>query len=67
MRYDNLQSLLQGSKSSRDFFLALPVTMQLCLHEHAGLIHTAQDLHRSVDQLSLHRRQLSIAGYLEEK
>ena len=42
MLYTDLNALLDGSSSTRGYFLSLPVDM------HGALIHTAQDLHRMV-------------------
>ena len=53
MAYHNLSALLDGSPSSRSYFLSLPVKMQLQLHQREELIHTAEDLHRLVLLLSL--------------
>ena len=44
MKYSNLNALINGSKSSRDFFLSLPVSMQMKLHEHSPYIHSAAEL-----------------------
>ena len=46
MAYHDLSALLDGSPSSRSYFLSLPVKMQLQLHQREELIHTAEDLHR---------------------
>ena len=48
MLYTDLNALLDGSSSTRGYFLSLPVDMQLELHQHGALIHTAQDLNRMV-------------------
>lgn len=45
MKYDNLQELLSHSSSTRQYFLSLPVSLQLALHRHDRIIHTAADLH----------------------
>lgn len=52
MAYHDLSALLDGSSSSRSYFLSLPVKMQLQLHQREALIHTAEDLHRLVLLLS---------------
>lgn len=44
MRYANLHQLLQNSSSTRQYFLSLPVTTQLALHQHNEHIHTASEL-----------------------
>lgn len=45
LQYDNLQSLIRNSSSTRNYFLSLPVDMQLELHKHNEYIHSAQQLH----------------------
>ncbi len=45
MNYSNLQDLIQNSRSSRAFFLSLPVKHQMQLHEYNDYITTAQKLH----------------------
>lgn len=52
MAYHDLSALLDGSPSSRSYFLSLPVKMQLQLHQREELIHTSEDLHRLVLLLS---------------
>ena len=57
MRYDNLHQLIQGSSSTRRYFLSLPADMQ---GEH---IHSAQQLHDSVRAAEVYRRQLHNSDY----
>lgn len=45
MKYESLQDLLSHSSSTREYFLSLPISTQLALHESNFLIHTAADLH----------------------
>lgn len=45
MKYNNLQDLILHSSSTRQYFLSLPVSLQLTLHEYNHHIHTAADLH----------------------
>lgn len=47
MRYDNLHQLIQGSSSTRRYFLSLPADMQCWLHAQGEHIHSAQQLHNS--------------------
>lgn len=47
--YNNLQDLIYNSSSSRKYFLSLPVSMQLSLHEHNDYIHTSAGLHTLAD------------------
>lgn len=44
MYYENLQALIQKSSSTRQYFLSLPVDLQLSLHEQNNCIHTAREL-----------------------
>ena len=46
MHYANLHQLLQGSSSTRQYFLSLPLATQLALHQHNEHIHTAVQLRR---------------------
>ena len=48
LQYDNLKELISHSNSSRKFFLSLPVSMQLMLHNRSDDIHSAADLHAQV-------------------
>ena len=52
MAYHDLSALLDGSPSSRSYFLSLPVRIQLQVHQRGELSHTAEDLHRLVLLLS---------------
>lgn len=51
MQYDNLQSLIKNSSSSRKYFLSLPIDIQLELHKHNEYIHCAQQLHCLSDSI----------------
>lgn len=65
MRYDNLQSLLQGSDSARSFFLTLPVAHQLTLHRQFDPhIHTAAELHLQASRLETYQRQVEVSEAL---
>ena len=44
MLYRDLNALLDGSSSSREYFLSLPAELQMDLHRHPTLISSAQDL-----------------------
>lgn len=46
MRYKSLNQLLANSSSSRQYFLSLPIGMQIELRGHAEAIHSADDLHQ---------------------
>lgn len=49
MYYGNLQTLILKSKSSRKYFLSLPVNIQMELHKQNQYIHSAAELHLSAD------------------
>lgn len=63
MKYSNLNALINGSKSSRDFFLSLPVSMQMKLHEHSPYIHSAAELHNTVYIIQNARRLSDVSGF----
>lgn len=46
MSYKNLNALLSYSTSSRQYFLSLPVELQLQLHQYNDSIYTLQQLHQ---------------------
>ena len=63
MKYDSLNHLVRESGSTRRYFLSLPVEMQIELHEHNDYIHTAAELHRRVDAIETHNRQVQLSEY----
>ena len=46
MRYKNLSQLLEKNTSSKQYFLSLPIGMQMELRGHGEAIHSADDLHQ---------------------
>ena len=56
MRYRDLHELIQGSQSSRAFFLSLPVEIQCKLHEHNAYVHSAAELRSRAAALQSWRR-----------
>lgn len=46
LRYKNLSQLLEKSNSSKQYFLSLPIGMQMELRGHGEAIHSAADLHQ---------------------
>ncbi|MGI6255668.1 MAG: hypothetical protein ACOYJZ_08550 [Acutalibacter sp.] len=46
MSYHDLHALLDSSSSTREYFLSLPIDLQIKLHQKKELVHTADDLHR---------------------
>lgn len=63
LKYDNLNHLVRESSSSRRYFLSLPVSMQMALHEHNDYIHSAAELHRRVDAIKVYNRQVQLSEY----
>lgn len=61
MKYQNLQDLINGSQSSRDYFLSLPVALQLSLHGYNESIRTAADLHRYTDMVRKYDREFQMS------
>lgn len=58
MKYKNLQDLISHSSSTRQYFLSLPVSLQLALHEYNSNIHTAADLHLQADIIRKYKQIL---------
>ena len=49
MKYENLHELVNRSRSTRRYFLSLPMAMQMTLGEyHDAYIHSAEELNRRV-------------------
>lgn len=46
MRYKNLSQLLARNNDSKQYFLSLPIGMQMELRGHGEAIHSADDLHQ---------------------
>ena len=63
MGYPNLNELIRNSKSSRNYFYHLPVKTQMQLHQLEDTIHTAADLHATVDQVERYNRQIQLSGF----
>lgn len=64
MQYKNLNDLLLQSSSSKQYFLSLPVELQLTLHEHSNYIHSACELHARVNALKAYNRAVEISESL---
>lgn len=47
----DLHDLIFTSESTREYFLSLPIPMQLRLHERGQHIHSAEQLRQHVHQL----------------
>lgn len=61
MKYDNLHDLISHSNSSKKYFLSLPVSMQVALHEHNDYIHTAAELHARADAIEKYNHAVEIS------
>ena len=63
MKYQDLRELIQNSRSSRSFFLSLPVETQCRLHEYSAYVHSAADLRSAADALQSFDRQTALGGW----
>lgn len=61
MKYNNLHDLISNSRSSRKYFLSLPVSMQITLHEQNNYIHSAAELHSRVDAIEKYNHAVEIS------
>ena len=64
MQYADLHGLVAGSSSARQYFLSLPVALQMQLHEHNACIHSADQLHRQADLIEKYNRAAAISDSL---
>lgn len=51
MKFTDLQEMIQISSSSRKYFLSLPVSVQMQLHEQNEFIRTQYELRRNAEYL----------------
>ena len=63
MAYPDLNALIHHSASTRQYFLSLPVEMQMELHLHNDSIHTAAQLRLRAERLEKRRRQMKLGGF----
>ena len=63
MRYHNLDELIQNSRSSRGYFISLPVKIQLYLHSYSSYITSAQKLHELADAAEKNMRMDAAGGW----
>ncbi len=61
MIYNDLNSLLRGSGSSRRYFVSLPIKFQLALHEQNAYIHSAAQLHQHVYALENYYHHIALS------
>ena len=54
MRYKNLSQLLAKNSDSKQYFLSLPIGIQMELRGHGEAIHSATDLHQFSTLLKAH-------------
>lgn len=50
--YQDLHELLMNSSSTRQYFMKLPVSVQMTLHQQNDDIRTANELHQYVDRMT---------------
>lgn len=50
--YENLHELLLHSYSTREYFMKLPVRVQLTAHQMNDEIRTAEQLHQVIDRMT---------------
>lgn len=67
MRYASLHDLIRHSRSSRAFFLAQPVAMQMALHKQNDYIHSAAELHSYIRALERYEHAVQISEILFKK
>lgn len=65
MQYQNLNELFQHSSSSRQYFLSLPVEIQLQVSEYGTDIHTAAQLHETVRLVKKHQHAVMLSESLD--
>ncbi len=64
MQYANLHDLIMRSSSTRRYFLSLPVSLQLQLHEQNACIHSAAQLRAQVYTTEKYNRSVELADSL---
>lgn len=50
--YQDLHDLLMNSDSTRQYFMKLPVRVQMTVHQQNDEIKTAEELHKYVDHMT---------------
>ena len=60
----NLHELIMHSSSTRRYFLSLPVSVQMQLHEQGGYIRSAESLRLRVCALEKYNRALELSDSL---
>lgn len=58
MLYNDLHELINGSASTRAYFLSLPVPLQMKLHGYSDSIHSAFSLRKAAEyEILLYERE----------
>ena len=63
LQYKNLHEMLYRSNSSRNYFLSLPVSVQMELHKHNDYINTAEELHKRADEIKKYNHAVEISEF----
>ena len=63
MQYQNLHELVAHSRSSRNYFLSLPVELQIQLSEHSAYIRTAAQLRLRAEHMRAYNRLLALSDH----
>lgn len=61
MYYENLKGLINGSSSTRKYFLNLPVKTQMDIHKYNNQIHSANDLQLFESRLKKYNKQVALS------
>ncbi|SCJ75018.1 Uncharacterised protein [uncultured Clostridium sp.] len=64
MRYQGLHDLLASSNCTRQYFLSLPVAVQVALHEQDAYIHTAAQLRARAEAIEQYNNAVRISRLL---
>ncbi len=64
MRYENLNELVRGSRSSARYFFSLSAEMQIKVAERGAFIHSAQDLHDAARAVEIYEHAVKISARL---
>lgn len=64
MFYQDLYDLFRHSRSTRHYFLSLPVALQKQLSAHSAAIHTAADLREAVRLVEKYNRAVALSESL---
>lgn len=65
MYYHNLKELFENSHSSRLYYLSLPMHLQMQVSEQGDFIHTAADLHETVQKIESNNYAVAVSEELD--